>query len=338
MKLSRRFKHSPRILLAVCLCALMVLSAGAVNAQSYSRLIFTHGVGYANLTTDNDAEYDEIIVEKDQGIHPFNNNYRAIPICAVNTYHTNGDNDISWACEVEETEYNYIIRLQEWGDGSDDGYISANAVLLDSRFFRASSGAYFWLYSDRAEYQYFGSEIVWRDYDDTQNISFKNLPENVIPIVTINYYDANGDDDFSFNTLFNWNEEQFEMNAENGNDGSVVFGAVAFVYGRRGSNYAGQIDENGYIMRGNHPSGVEYEFNPRWSYWDDSNNFAFNTLFYYVPFDKDLSAYAYTLLPDYDWDEGIRTIFTSYLGNTQSLVGFQTIFLQTQPYMEWTTY
>ena len=266
-----------------------------------------------------------------------------IPLCAIEEYETDEDDDLAWTCDVQYTDAGYYFRLEKLHDGDGGGYIRAKAVLLSFDYFNIYGGAYFWVYNDYIQYQWTNSDLVWKLDGENARLNFAYIPNNVAPVTTINRYYTNKDDDFNFYTAMEWGNQSANLflDASDGNSGSYISGVTYLIEPRDNNGYRGYIDENGLLIQGNQNE----LYNPytiyRQPYFDDANQLMLTSLFAYRPNDMDFSVAAEPERydPDYNLaDDGYLapgTRVNSHYGGSDSLFGFETVLLQTQPACGW---
>jgi hypothetical protein len=266
-----------------------------------------------------------------------------IPLCAITEYETDEDDDMGWTCDIQYTDEGYYFRLAKLHDGDNGGYVRAKAVVLSFDYFNIYGGAYFWIYNDYIQYQWTNSDLVWKLDGDNALVNFSYIPSNVAPITTINHYYTNKDDDFNFYTAMEWGNQSANLvlDAADGNSGSYVFGVTYLIEPRVNDIYKGYIDENGMLIQGNQ-DGLYAPFTTyRWPYFDEANQLMLTTLFAYRPNDHDFSVAADSGSYDEDYnrmDDGDLSVgswYYSHYGNSDSLFGFETALLQTQPACGW---
>jgi len=321
-----------KVLIAITIIVFVTGSAvipGKSFAPFPGSFSHTRGMEIGHLDTDNDQEIHRLFMDT----WGFTMD-ESLPICGIKEYMTDGDNDLSWSCEITQANGGWNFELREAYDGNDNssGFVSANALVLDTNYFELIDGAEFWIYSDYIQVHRFWRDHTWKKFAPDQREIF-DIPAGAIPLVTINTYDSNGDDDFSFTTSFDWNAGALVMDGVNGNDGSYAYGNIYILRGRShpefGSDYTGKIEENGWFFTGNYTSnfGEPVDFYFADGFWDEANTYTFNSIFALWSNDKDYQISTSSRVNS----DGVTTYAWRDLGDSDSQVGIETAVLQTYP-------
>ena len=338
-----------KVTIGFLICLALVLSASRplslrftraeierMNSNNYIRQ--TCGMTWTTLdtSTSNDG-VDEAVLDLSASA-PY-----GIPLCAVYEYETGEDDDLGWICDIESTNDGYYFRLEKLHDGDNGGRILARAVVLSYDQFKISGGVYFWITNDGIQYQNIDSDIVWKKDGDNAGIYFSYIPANAAPVTTINHYYTNEDDDFSFYSAMQWGDQNgtLVLDASDGNGGSYVYGTTYIIEPLDDGYNKGFIDENGLLITGNQDNYYVPFTYYRWPYLEEANTMMLSTLFTYRPNDHDFSVSAsperyepdYSIVEDGNLEPGTR--YYSHYGNDDSLFGFETVLLQTQPVCGW---
>lgn len=118
-----------------------------------------------------------------------------MPICAINSYWTEGEEDIGWMCGEEPTLHTgnppilssaEILADVYYGDR---GYVELTVILLDTEVFNVDVYDTFVLTDSAPSYT---ASVPLTEISGVPTVN------QAIPVVTINRYDTAADDDFSF--------------------------------------------------------------------------------------------------------------------------------------------
>lgn len=336
-------KRKGFVLLALILG--IVLSASG-SAQEDASVFETCGMRFSDLdVTGRLFTSDRALID---GFQMADGSTQGIALCAIERYWTNEDDDLGWSCDIQFNGEIFTFTLQSYHSGNDYTNVHAKAVVLSPEYFILRDGYKFTINEYGLDEQRYFQDLVWhREGSGEFRLGLPALSAGAIPVTTINRYYTDEDDDFSFYSVFEWGSglNNVVLDVMNGGDGSYVSGSVDIIEPRYDGGALSYVDENGFFMQGNSETPVNnlFTFN-RLPYLDEGNILVFTTLFTYQPDDMDFSVSAFGDYGGYTngtysrSSQGNIRVSTNYqaeMGDSDSLYGFETVFLETAGNCGW---
>ncbi len=338
-----------RKIIIVLAIFLGVILCGARNNQANASVYETCGMRFSDLdATGKLFTSDQTQID---GYKMADGSTQGIALCAIERYWTNEDDDLGWSCDIQFNGEIFTFTLQSYHSGNDYTNIHAKAIVLSPEYFTLRDGYKFTINEYGLDEQRYFQDLVWhREGTGEFRLPIPALSANAIPVTTINRYYTDEDDDFDFYSVFEWGTGENGSNnvvidVQNGESNSYVSGSIDIIEPRYNGDYQSYVDENGLLLRGNSDPPINNLFTfYRLPYLDEGNVLVFTTLFTYRPDDKDFSVSAFGDYGGYTngsysrSSQGNINVGTNYqadLGDSDSLYGFETVFLQTAGNCGW---
>lgn len=140
----------------------------------------------------------------------------ALPFCSVYYYDSNGDDDAGWECTWKKFTDDisgrdaFIFRLTSLNSRNNaTATVQAVAVILDANIFKVNED---WIFSTSSS--------------ATRKIKSSSLSSSSVTIYTVDTYDTDGDDDFTFMLGYQSGQKQFYAETAHGGSGSYIHGQI----------------------------------------------------------------------------------------------------------------